>query len=133
MSSAIQEWFETMKMDQAESAKVDFATSIDKAIRDKHWTRKEFAEAIGATPAWVTKVLRGDVNLTIETMAKLASAVGWNLNISISKPIEKSVTLSNSFSSDFLSATQRSGGFEFKLKSSNFSICDNASEYLNAA
>jgi len=132
MESAVQEWFNAMKMDQAEVAKVDFATTIDKAIKDKNWTRKEFAEAIGASPAWVTKVLRGDVNLTIETMAKLAMAVGWEFSIVINKPIEKTVTVTNKFSSNFMSATQRSGGFEFTLNRSDFSLC-NDREYLNAA
>ena len=132
MNSSIQEWFRTMEVDQAEIAKVDFATTIDKAIREKHWTRKDFASAIDASPAWVTKVLRGDVNLTIETMAKLAMAVGWELRIAVSKPIEKSVTNTRTFSTQCLEGKIKQESYEFKLNRADFSF-SNDNEYLNAA
>ena len=132
MSSSIQDWISTMQMDQGEVAKIDFATTIDKAIRDKNWSRKDFAAAVNASPAWVTKVLRGDVNLTIETMAKLAAAVGWNLQISVTKPIEKSVTKTGTFSSALISAERKFEAFEFRVNRSAFSTCNDI-EYLNAA
>jgi ribosome-binding protein aMBF1 (putative translation factor) len=132
MNTSIQEWFRTMEVDQAEIAKVDFATTIDKAIREKHWTRKDFAASINASPAWVTKVLRGDVNLTIETMAKLAAAVGWELRIAVSKPLEKSATNRGTFSTLCLEGKLKQESYEFKLNRSEFYL-SNDEEYLNAA
>jgi len=38
-------------------------------------SRTAFAQKIGSSPAYVTKVLRGEENLTVKTMAKLARAV----------------------------------------------------------
>ena len=132
MNSSIQEWFQKMELDQAEIAKVDFATTIDKAIREKNLTRKDFASSIGASPAWVTKVLRGDVNLTIETMAKLAKAVGWELRVSVSKPLEKSVTNTRTFSTQCLEGKIKQESYAFKLNRANFYL-SNDNEYLNAA
>lgn len=85
MSESMKKWFSALQDDQAEMAKADFAMLIDRAVREKNWTRKQLADAVGVSPAWVTKVLRGDVNLTIDTMAKLCDAVGYSLKIAVSK------------------------------------------------
>lgn len=72
-----------MPVDQAESLKLEFAVAIDAAIKSLGLSRKEMAEILQTSPAWVTKVLRGDVNLTIESMAKLCNAVGLDLQINV--------------------------------------------------
>jgi plasmid maintenance system antidote protein VapI len=41
------------------------------------------AEAAGVSPAYITKVLRGSENFTLETMSKLAMAVGGKVRIHI--------------------------------------------------
>lgn len=46
-------------------------------------TRAEFAARIGASPAYVSRALRGDVNFTLETMAKLALATGARLRVEL--------------------------------------------------
>jgi transcriptional regulator with XRE-family HTH domain len=38
-------------------------------------TRAELARRLGTSPAYVTKVLRGNANFTIETLARLAHAL----------------------------------------------------------
>ena len=43
----------------------------------------DLAAAIGSSPAYVTKILRGDINFTLATMTKLAMAVGGRLDVRI--------------------------------------------------
>lgn len=72
-----------MPVDHAESLKLEFAVDIDRAINARGLSRKQVADILQTSPAWVTKVLRGDVNLTIESMAKLCHAVGLDLQIAV--------------------------------------------------
>ena len=45
--------------------------------------RADLAAKIGSSPAYVTKVLRGDANFTLETMTKLAMAVGARVQVNV--------------------------------------------------
>jgi len=77
-------WFENLKDSpgfMAESNKIDFAYEIEKAISAKGISQSKFAEIVGVSPAYISKVLRGDANLTIETMTKLADAIGKCLHL----------------------------------------------------
>ena len=89
--NSLTEWFNSIEVDQAEAIKLDFAISIDRALKDSNLSRKAFAEKLQTSPAWVTKVLRGDVNLTIESMEKLCKAIGLNLEINVTKKKQKVV------------------------------------------
>lgn len=80
----------------AQAAMRHFVVEIDARMRARDMSRAMLAEKMATTPAYVTKVMRGDVNFTLETMTKLAMAVGGKLQIrvidqsepmSISKPI----------------------------------------------
>lgn len=93
--ATLAEWFQSIPVDEAESIKLDFAANLDRAIRSQNLARKDVAARLDASPAWVTKVLRGDINLTIESMAKLASSIGYQLNISIVKKVERNTSSSN--------------------------------------
>jgi hypothetical protein len=46
-------------------------------------TNAALAESTGVSPAYITKVLRGSENFTLETMTKLAIAVGGKVRIHI--------------------------------------------------
>lgn len=48
-------------------------------------TRAALAKEIGASPAYISRVMRGDVNFTLETMTKLALATGGKLHVSIAE------------------------------------------------
>ncbi len=90
------EWFASLPVERAEELKLDFAFMLDSAIVGQGLARKAIAAKLGTSPAWVTKVLRGDVNLTIETMAKLSEAVGYVLQIEIKPRVESiSIPVSN--------------------------------------
>lgn len=60
-----------------------FVLEIDRRMRDQSMSRALLAEKLSTSPAYVTKVMRGDVNFTLETMTKLALAVGGRLQIEI--------------------------------------------------
>lgn len=68
-------WFET--------AKLDFSVELNRMFKRSGMTQAELANKIDSSPAYVTKVFRGDTNFTIETMVKLASAVDGELHIQI--------------------------------------------------
>lgn len=66
-----------------EKAKLGFAMSLERWRRLSGLSNKELAEKIDTSPAYITKVFRGDTNFTIETMVKLARACGGRLDIQI--------------------------------------------------
>ena len=66
-----------------ESAKLDFALALEKQIRFAGISYATLAKKIGSSAAYISKIFRGDTNMTIETMVKLSRASGARLNIEI--------------------------------------------------
>jgi len=62
-----------------ERAMLQFTEELHKMMSDRSMTRKQLADTLGASKAYVTRVLRGDANFTLATMVKLASALGAEL------------------------------------------------------
>jgi transcriptional regulator with XRE-family HTH domain len=60
-----------------------FVRDLLARMASQRLTRAELAARIGASPAYVSKALRGDVNFTLETMAKLALATGARLRVEL--------------------------------------------------
>jgi len=52
------------------------ARRISDTMADQDVSRSELARRLGVSPAYVTKLLRGHANMTIETLAKIAFALG---------------------------------------------------------
>ena len=67
----------------AEHAKLDFAIDLNRVMGINGLRKSDLAARLGKSPAYVTKVLRGDANLTIESMVSLARAAGGTLHIHI--------------------------------------------------
>lgn len=63
----------------------EFAIELGERMEQLEVSRAELARRLGSSQAYVTKVLGGNVNFTIETMAKLAMALGGALHIHISQ------------------------------------------------
>lgn len=72
-----------------ESAKLDFAMALEKQIRLAGLSYANLAKKIGTSAAYISKVFRGDTNMTIETMVKLSRASGARLQIEV---VNESVT-----------------------------------------
>ncbi len=64
-----------------ENLKLDFAVAIERAMVSRDTNKSEMAELIHSSPAYITKVLRGDANVTIATMAKLSHALDHCVHI----------------------------------------------------
>lgn len=64
-------------------AKLEFSNGLEKQRRSAKLTYAAIAEKIGTSAAYITKIFRGDSNVTIETMVKLARATGGQLDIRI--------------------------------------------------
>lgn len=72
-----------------ESTKHDFAFALEKSRIASGMTYADLARKLGTSPAYVSKIFRGDVNLTIESMVRLARAAGGSLNIHVAaKPVK---------------------------------------------
>lgn len=61
----------------------DFTDDLLKRMAALGMTNVTLAEAAGVSPAYITKVFRGSENFTLETMSKLAMAVGGKVRIHI--------------------------------------------------
>lgn len=66
-----------------EAAKLQFSMELDRRRQSTAMTNKAVADKLGTSQAYITKVFRGDSNLTIESMVRLARATGGRLEISI--------------------------------------------------
>lgn len=69
-----------------EEAKLDFAFSLEDQRRRSGLTYSAIARHLDVTKAYISKVFRGDANLTIESMVKLARATGGRLTIKVQTP-----------------------------------------------
>jgi plasmid maintenance system antidote protein VapI len=61
----------------------DFTDDLLKRMGILKMNNAMLAQAAGVSPAYITKVLRGSENFTVETMSKLAMAVGGKVRIHI--------------------------------------------------
>ncbi|WP_440064845.1 helix-turn-helix domain-containing protein [Pseudomonas syringae] len=71
-----------------ESAKQDFMISIHAIMSKENISKAALAEKIGCSPAYISKILKGDANFTIETMVKISRALDTKLCIHLSDPHE---------------------------------------------
>lgn len=66
-----------------EETKLQFALALESQRKSAGMTYKAVAEKLGTSAAYITKVFRGDTNVTIESMVKLARATGGELEIKV--------------------------------------------------
>lgn len=65
----------------AEEVKLDFATALERRMAQQELSRAELARKLGSSAAAITQTLRGDANLSIERMVRLAQAVDAVLHV----------------------------------------------------
>ena len=73
-------------------AKLDFALAIERQRKKIGKSYADVAAAIETSPAYISKVFRGDANLTIESMVKLARSLGCNLDLELRDIAEGEMT-----------------------------------------
>jgi transcriptional regulator with XRE-family HTH domain len=67
----------------AQAAMRDFVRDLIHRMDRQGMTQSKLAEVIDASPAYVSKVMRGEANFTLETMTKLAMATDGRLRVQI--------------------------------------------------
>lgn len=66
-----------------ESAKHDLAFGLHRQIKRSGMSNTELATKLKVKPPYISKVMRGDENLTIESMVKLVRAAGGKLHLQV--------------------------------------------------
>lgn len=70
---------------RAESVMIRFTEELVALMNKKSLTRSALAEKINVSPAYITKVLKGDTNFTLDTMVKIATALDCDLSTHLSE------------------------------------------------
>jgi len=60
---------------RAEGAYIEFTNAMVTRMREVRVSRSELARKIGVSPAYISKLLRGATNFTLDTMVKIAHAL----------------------------------------------------------
>ena len=74
--------FEDLEHDaeyQAECAIVEFTENIARRMDELGISRSELARRLDTSPAYVTKILRGNANFTLKSMARISTALETTL------------------------------------------------------
>ncbi len=78
----------------AEELILDLTEQVIVAMKELGVNRTELAARMGVSKAFITKLLRGNTNITLRTMASLARSLGCNVNIDVCpKDVELAVKL----------------------------------------
>lgn len=67
-----------------ETAILDFTLDLHAEMKRQRKTNADLAAIIGSSPAYITKVFRGEANFTIKSMVKLSRALGCQLHLKVS-------------------------------------------------
>jgi transcriptional regulator with XRE-family HTH domain len=67
----------------------DFTEGLHKIMESNGISRSELARRLGVSPAYVTKVLRGNVNFTLDSMERLARAAGGEVSLQVAPKAQK--------------------------------------------
>ncbi|MDD5091348.1 MAG: helix-turn-helix transcriptional regulator [Candidatus Wallbacteria bacterium] len=61
---------------------LEFTEEICRVMEEKKINRRQLAKLMKTSPAYITKILRGNANFTFETVAKFALALGQEYKFS---------------------------------------------------
>ena len=65
------------------SAILDFTEGLYKMMEANGVSGSDLARRLGVSPAYITKVLRGNINFTIDSMVRLVRAAGGEVHIQV--------------------------------------------------
>lgn len=75
---------------QVEGLKVELAEQIYQAMQEQKISNAELARRLNTSRAYITKILQGDVNFTLETLGGIAHALDCEFNIELKPRVAKS-------------------------------------------
>lgn len=58
-----------------------FTEEVSQIMQQKQITKKILANKLETSPAYITKVMRGNTNFTVESMVKIASSLDMQLHV----------------------------------------------------
>lgn len=59
----------------ADSLKIEIGDEVIRVLKEKDWSRSDLARALKRSRQYVTKMLKGDTNFTLESIASLSIAL----------------------------------------------------------
>lgn len=68
---------------------VDFTEGLHKIMEVNGVSRSELARRLGVSPAYITKVLRGNVNFTLDSMVRLVRTAGGEVSLQVAPKAQK--------------------------------------------
>jgi transcriptional regulator with XRE-family HTH domain len=71
--------------------KLEFTENLRRLLEEKKETKAGLAKKLGKSPAYITKIFRGNVNFTLESMVRLVRAMGGKLKIELEPEATKQV------------------------------------------
>ena len=74
---------------QIDSLKVEIAEKIYLAMEKRGVSQAELARRLDKSRAYITKILQGNVNFTLETLAKISQALDCNLHFNFTEKSRK--------------------------------------------
>jgi DNA-binding Xre family transcriptional regulator len=66
-----------------EGAILSFTESVSKIMQEKGITKTDLATRLGCSAPYVTKIFRGNPNLTLQSLVKIAAAIDCDLKLEI--------------------------------------------------
>jgi len=75
---------------RAEGASIEFTNAMLTRMRQLNVSRSKLASKIGVNPAYISKILRGDTNFSLETMVKIANALDSDFHCHLEPATAKS-------------------------------------------
>ncbi|MCC5855146.1 MAG: helix-turn-helix transcriptional regulator [Idiomarina sp.] len=66
-----------------EGALYEVSEKLHIALKESNLTRKELADKLGKSPAYITRVLKGNHNLTVKTLASILFVLGKNFTLNL--------------------------------------------------
>ena len=65
----------------------DATQAVRSAMHARGMTQADLARSMGVFPSHVSRILRGEANLTTDTLDKLANAIGVRWDLRLSDPL----------------------------------------------
>jgi len=75
---------------RAEGASIEFTNAMLTRMRQVGVSRSKLAAKIRVNPAYISKILRGDTNFSLETMVKIANALESDFRCHLQPVVPKS-------------------------------------------
>lgn len=74
---------------QVEGLKVELAEQIYQVMQEQNISNAELARRLNTSRAYITKILQGDVNFTLETLGGIAHALNCEFNVELKPKVVK--------------------------------------------